>query len=640
MKKITGGPKLLLLGQDYLEDYSDEYFLKAELNQLYFEEEKEENQKIYDFLLDSSYKLKDNVSTWNEFFIKFELLSGQLSISNKLQLIGSVLWNGVVTTSTDGLLDNIFSDGNRNIVNVIDANQRVSNFSSSENLHITKLFGDMQHDDLRIPKNKIEESKFYHEAINILTKFYTPELLTQFGTLFIESYNPLTDWLNDEKIFPVLSKFGEKQILFFSFKDEFLKSEYIKELIDQGIILPYRESLSSYLETIKLNDSEVSDELFSSGYDEGISTIKISKKRVKIPKNIKSNQFKILDDYLNLKSIFEEEYVEDLYREFHYSSGKNPNWDHFKMKFNIEREFEEDVVDILLKSKKLEFDKKDIVLVKGQNSSGKSISFANIAFKLKSVYDEVVLYIPQILGSIDDFVAIDNFCEWAEQNNSKLVYIFCDCSFDESSIDKYLLLNNYLLERGRNIQIVGTIYNLNDDFLSSWIPNKTFECSISLTDVEKENLIENIKKYSVLERSIVDSIEDKNLLVSIYRLLPETRKNIRLGTVREGEYSKRRLKEGINQEVFSNNPFYLFFKNEDKEVITKSLENIDVSKLFELICFVGQYDLSIPIDLLFRTSNHKFTGEVFKILEQIDFFRINTLEDGGMSIVIRNHTIA
>lgn len=636
MIKPSGGPKLLFLGQKYLEDYSDEYFLKNELNRLFFDEKENRKESLYDFLLKSSLMLKDDEFSWNEFFIKFEELSSQLSISNKLQLLGSVLWNGVVTTSTDGLLDSIFSNGVRNIVNVISDVQRVSNFGSSENLHITKLFGDMQHEDLRIPKNKIEESKFKYEAISILTKFYTPELLTQFGTLFIESYNPITDWINDEMIFPILNKFGQGQVLFFSFEDDFLKSEYIQELVNLGIIIPHKESLSNYLEKVNQNDSDVRDALFFNSYDEGISTIKISKKRVKIPKNIKSSKFKILDDYLNLNPMVEEDkHIDELYKEFHYSSGKNPNWDHFKLNFNIEREFEKEVINTLLKNKKLEFDKKDIVLVKGQNSSGKSISFANIAYRLKTDYDEVVLYIPQISGSLEDFVAIDNFCEWAEQNDSKLVYIFCDCSFDESTIDKYLLLNNYLLERGRNIQIVGTIYNLNDDFLLSWVPNKTFECPILLSNSEKIELIKKINKYSELDNTLED-IEDKNLLVSIYRLLPETRKNIRLGTIREGEYSKNRLTDGIIQESYSNNPFYLFFKSENEEVIANSLKNVDVSRLFELICFVGQYNLNIPIDLLFRTSNHNFTGEIFEILEEIDFFRINALEDGGMSIVIRN----
>ena len=80
--------------------------------------------------------------------------------------------------------------------------------------------------------------------------------------MLIDGYDYGKDWLNDEVLFAVCKKLKKDQVFFFGFKEKYFQSEFIKKLVDDGIVVPIKESLITILEEAQskgLIESSVGD---------------------------------------------------------------------------------------------------------------------------------------------------------------------------------------------------------------------------------------------------------------------------------------------------------------------------------------------------------------------------------------------
>lgn len=619
-EKLKNAQKFLFLGQNYLalETGTDPFLLDI----LKKYKSNDENQSSYFSMFSSSlFDNKDGAIGW------MNNRCERLSIPDWLKTLSQVAWNGVYTTAIDTLWYREFRTDWRTVTPIYDKKYNPPDIRSKTNLHGTFLFGSIGGDEQHLPPfTRRDWLKKKLESSTILAKLR--EVITPLGFLFIEGYSVFNDWLPFENLVPVIDSLNPGQVHFFSTRTEYYKNDDFKQLIDNGKITPYEESLSAFLihaaeqGIIKLNEK---------AEDFGEHTIKIQDKILTIPIetwNQVSKSALILEDKLFEKFADTPDTRYSNFLTFLHNSGTMPVWHGYSHGFAFQRYYEIRLWNAL----KTAIDKiekiNEPIILHGQSGTGKTIAMGRLAFEARKELNIPVLFIER-KSARPSLLDLEEFCKWAEDNGASETLILWD---GMEPADQYYQLLRYLLGRGRKIIVCGSSYKIEKSEINQ---RKNYILAPNtIDDKEKAQLsafLKTIDPNIDLDRLLSKSKQDVTFFVALYRLLPPTRNQLResLNTevLKAEETIIRNTSDGslVPSTTLGMALYKAGFRPENTSFdgIVQTIDSEEISlvkKLIGLVMVPGRFGLKIPLELLMRALKTDWISSITEHLQN-DIFR-------------------
>lgn len=626
VEKLNNGRPYLFLGQYFWGQLVTEKIWMATKEQ--FKVEGEATPDIY-LKLEREQNL-ESVLTW------IQNQADHITLPPIGKILADICWNGIFTTAVEDLCERMFRLELRDVQPVYQFDNLPENYKSNKILHISYLFGCLTQTEFgkRPPLSKLEKIR-YERNMTRWANQIDSVFLSPFGLLVVDGYNPEMDWLDDRTFYGICSNLKKQQVYLFSADEKLQQNQYIADLIADEIVIPFKESLIDFL---ILHEEEIVNGGNSRSFSEWDNLITIEKNRVVLPSKLYqkvSREAEILDDYT---FVFDGEPDLEKFRDFLYRSSFQPVWYAYQYGMHIPRNYELELLNTVKSDLEKETLSAKPIILHGQTGTGKSVSLASVAYKIKKEGINPILYIDSRSENVD-FHILEEFCSWCEEISNIKVVIFWDGSTHGDGIRQYLELAEYLAGKGRKAVIVGTSYHL-DSKIQLMYKASYIAAPIMLEDSEQDNFKAIYEKY--LGRKLEDSWTDKfdnNFLVHLYRLLPATNSGIRRGVVREVDAETVRFSEIFAEEEAVTPMRQLLekcgFVVTSKEELTQ--ENIDIVKeIIQSVSVVGQFGLSLPFDIIYRMMGENINYHMGQLLESIDFFVVEQDFDGRLTIFSRN----
>jgi hypothetical protein len=558
-----------------------------------------------------------------------------------LEKIAQFGWNGVYTSTVDGMLNRAFRSSWRNVQPLYSSALQPSDPRNRSKLHISYLYGSVDRDDPKhaAPLSFLDLKRREPDATALLNRI--PEQLTPAGTLVIEAYNPESDWLNPEKLYPVLMALEPGQAYLFSAKNIVESDVYLQDAISAGKLVVFTESLASLIA------QGMEKGIIPTGDQQGLGPnghrLTLGNRSVIIPEQFWSQISRygvILDDTTAERdSTLSPAKRYTAFRSFLAESGVHPVWSAHVQGLPFERDFEREV---FLKAKrhlsKATFES-DPIIVHGQTGSGKTIALANVALRLHFMRQFPAIFIAR-RNQRFNHAELDAFCKWAEDNGFPATLIVWDGMYE---VDQYYILHKYLVGRGRKVVIIGSTYKLSED---SEARSNAIEASAVLSSCASPSLFDDseivrFKNYlSSFEPTLGDSLDgvikqgDASFLVALYRLLPDTRGQVRAGLHLETGAASVMLRENANAIKPEAQPLSILqialerVKLYKPQPVLPTEEKLVAGEwvsaeqeLIGLIMVPGRFGLQVPIEILLRAVSHSALADFSKVIAGIDLFR-------------------
>ncbi|HCB0376818.1 MULTISPECIES: hypothetical protein [Klebsiella pneumoniae complex] len=549
----------------------------------------------------------------------------KLPTNNNLDPISKIKWNAIYTSSIDDLILTRLRDKNRVTIPICKSNRAISYSRDELNVfYLSGLYSRIEPNE-RVPQDRKEYVKRKHEAQLILNNLV--DSMSPMDTLIIYGWNPENDIINGENLYQVLSRLSINQAFMFS-GDIKVDDEYIKFLIDDKILSHSSLKLPDFIEgNISVNSDDFERQF------ELNSFVKLSDRAVEIPTRIRRliNHYGIVieDEFFN--KITQD--VDELFKDFLFESSRIPVWLAYPNNLDFEREYYKVLhskVNSEIKSKKV---CESPIILHGSTGTGKSISLARLCYDLYKDAKYLLVYINSYSDTLD-FKVIDEVCEWAESNSFISTVI---CWDGMNSIDTYQSLSSYLSSRGRKQIVIGSSYKIND--------SKKIKNSIEAKEQfsEKENI--SFKKY-LKDKSIVfeDTFSSYNsyFLVTLYRLLPETRFAITSGIVNEANHIKKIIINDLTLHESTDSiiaeAFRKAFANTSNKIKSQNTKkiNININDIVDVVMVFGKFGIETPFDLLMRVFPALKYSNIDSVFKVIDIIRWSENSYGEIYLSSRN----
>ncbi|OAA94539.1 hypothetical protein [Clostridium coskatii] len=655
IQRIKNGPRILFLGQKYLEiDNNENPMLKAIKQKFFNDDTSIENYNLFLRLSEVNNMELDLTLGW------IQKRCERISAPEWLNAISNIYWNSIYTSSVDNVISKCFRNSWRTFKPIINNRIYPNDLRSITNLHGTFLFGNVSRitKSERPPLDEFELLEARDQAKELLKRL--PSLITPFGVLIIEGYDFNNDWIKIEDLYPLINSLNRNQVHLFNCDINNISSNiFANKLIETDKLVIHKEGFSDFLLEAERKGIFNYDTLIA--YDEQLELkrVTINKKRVNIPKNLYNDIIYsaiVLDDSINLPIDDLPHFkIIDEFKNFLLESSVRPIWDGYKRKFNICRTFEHILYNLIKDQLKQTFES-DLIILYGQAGSGKTVSLGKVAYKLKCEEIAPILFIEK-KNQKPDFEIIDRYCKWVEDSGAEKTIIFWDDSVNADQISQYNDLKHYLVTRGRKVVIIGSSYRVQDTN-----QNKDIKYTES-----KVNLDENeIKSFKAVLNRVYEEVpnnidletfsKDSNFLVLLYRLLPDTKTPLRKGINDETQENEKVLTNlmkmdgneqhcNILAELLIAKLKEINFNFTDNAMVKDKYDyeesiDIQIQRITELIVVPGQFGLSVPIELILRIINKGFNEKIVKLFEKLDVFRITQRRNGNLEISPRHQVEA
>jgi hypothetical protein len=323
-------------------------------------------------------------------------------------------------------------------------------------LHYTFLFGSVSRtaNDERPPLTPFQHAGRKLVASAILRRL--PEIVTPVGTLAVEGYSPVRDWLSPDQIAPILGTLGSGQVHVFSAGEELARDGWFAELARRDILVLHSASLAQVL------NQGADGGLIRLGPPQGTfeRAIEIETGVINVPKEIWvriTRSAGVLDDtaLMDPPPLSDEARYRE-FRTFLSSAEGLPRWEHYSRGLAFRRETEQELYDLAIRGLESQRLQEQPVVLHGQTGSGKTVALAALAHRVRGDRRFPVLFIER---RADEPVVSDIalFCEWAETEGAAATLVVWDGMRD---VSKYRELTRYLTSRGRKVVVVGSSYSL------------------------------------------------------------------------------------------------------------------------------------------------------------------------------------
>lgn len=564
-----------------------------------------------------------------------------------LETVAEYAWSGVYTSTFDGLLNRVFRSDWREVQPITSPDLQPLDPRNRTNLHITYLYGSIERSERShaSPLDQFDVTLRDPLVSTLLQRL--PESVTPFGTLVIDAYDPQTDWLQPQKLIPILMALEQGQAYLFSTSVDSITNIFLKRAISEGKLQVFEQSLAAVL----LQGMEFG--IIPLGKKVHISSkarvIELSNDEVIVDEQLWNQVSRfgtILDS--NLPGPRKAHSPEKRYSEFRTflaESGVRPIWNAFAQGLPFERDCEYELLHEVNTRLQGKVFNSDPVILHGQAGSGKTITLASIALKVHEEKKYPVVFIARRSQRFN-YADLDSFCQWAEENGFSATFVVWD---GMQELEQYNVLHKYLLGRGRKFVLLASSYKVDED---ESLGNKLV-LSPSLLSVSE---IPRFKAHlSSFEPTLGASLDvflkdgDASFLVALYRLLPESRSQVRKGLNLEAGAAAvliRNKSELIKPETASTTILGIALEKAGMLADRKFLPDEQTmvagewlyaeQELIGLILVPGQFGLQVPIEVLLRSISRSAVTNFHTIIEGIDLFRWSEDSMDNISLGVRH----
>lgn len=585
-----------------------------------------------------SENLNEEINNYNDIFQRGDAINAEnnfrrikhnidsIPTNNALDIISLIKWNAVYTSSVDDLILNRLKTLSRVTRPICSADKPYS-YSRSE-LCVFYLFGLYSRSDEseKIPSSRVEYLRRKNESLLMFNNLV--DSLSPLDTLIISGWRPDSDPVSSENMYQVISKLSQNQTYIFG-QDDVFHDDLINTLINENKITNAGKSLPDF---ISLNEKNILD--LSEYSDELDSFIRVKDRPLEIPIRLRrslNNYGEIVEDKF-FYGIDENHNKNELLRDFLYESSRTPVWNAYPLKLDFEREHFSDLLKLVLDELKKNKVSESPIILHGATGTGKSISIARLCYTLYDLNKYVIIHINNQVDTLD-YKIIDDVCEWAESMDGLITVI---CWDGMSSIDTYQNLSSFLSSRGRKQLVIGTTYK--DDSPKS---KRYVNAPEQFTHRENTAFLKYLHKNNIPLGT--ESISFNSVfLVTLYRLLPETRFSITSGVVNEANHIKQVLSnkltridscENVIAEAFrkvlgKDNSFLSTYSNLDNKV--------NISDVIDIVMIFGKSGIETPLDLIIRVHPALRLTNLGEAFKSVDIIRWSESKFGDINLSPRN----
>lgn len=584
---------------------------------------------------------------------------------NRFSLLKSMGWCGIVTSLMNQLPG--FSDF-RPVLNRVDIK---NDYFSRKNPCITYLFGKAGSDKTNIPMTFEDKMSVQANKNEFWNKITTR--LKMSGILVIDGWNPFYDWLTVDDLNPLIS-FPENSVYIFNVSDEIKNLRQIKKLVSRNIVVLFENSLFNTLCQAGYNsldfgtnndfteDDDSIDITIDSVFDKAEYTVQHLSYQII---NQLDDSISVLDNTIldNPDYIDKEEY----FLRFLSTENDMPLWGGYASGFYFTRDKDDELLEkVEMQVKNTDPARSRVVLLEGNNSSGKSAALGFLAYRIRRMKKYPVIYITSSMKEKEQYDDLERLIKNhinAKMGARKTVIIWDKNSYGKDDIYENMRKN---LEEC-NVVIVGSRYIVNDKSeetkgkfqivtLDDYLHEDTEMISLrktlqSISAKYADNFDMIVNKISKVSKEIrestnlyqFDSVSDKgNWFLLIFNRLFEELHDIQKRSVgSESSLAQKSFIKYLNEYSGETYTQETFLKMYEMLGISKpdntNYYKDSVSKIFNMIAVAGKYGLELPAMIVFRTYE-SLVGNWQNFIQNVErssVIRMDLHEDGVMMIHFR-----
>ncbi len=567
----------------------------------------------------------------------------RFSASESTKIISDFVWSSLYTSAIDVVWYPTFRKEWRELQPIFDESYKPSDPRNRFKLHCTFLFGcvNRSDDEQRPPLTSFEWRKRKQVAVALARRI--PEIITPKGTLVIEGYSE-HDWFSPEELFPIIDLLGPQQTHIFRASNELINHPDARQLVGAGKLIFHSTGLA---EAMLRGQESGFLKLGLPPEEERLGRrVSIGDKVATVPHDIWVQSVRsaiVLDDTVLVEGpALSDEARYREFRNFLANADGRPQWAAFARGFAFVRKYEKalrkQVEDQLAQNRLAD---KPIIL-HGQTGTGKTVALGHLAFATRRNLKNPVLFIERRLQRPLP-ADIDRFCKWAEDTGAPASLVIWDGMVNQ---EDYADCLNYLTSRGRKVVLVGSCYGISEKYTheTRFVKAPAELLSEEITELRRFLLSLDPGIEAILERV---SQADESFLVTLYRLLPETRSRIRTGVSGEASHAEQHVTEKSQQppEKVSartaleqalliagliSTEALTTTRTVDGEVVT------EMQDFTNLVMVPGQFGLTVPLELLIRAWGKRTSWRLPSLFEGTDFFQWFEDAVGNVEVGSRN----
>jgi hypothetical protein len=473
-----------------------------------------------------------------------------------------------------------------------------------------------------------------------------PELVTPLGHLYIDGYR-LDDWVEPRDLAGSLPPMARGQVHLFSADEALRATAEFRPLVSAGVIVFHEESLLDVIswgrERGLLEEARKYADV-PSAFRVSIAGGKICRFELDVWNRLRRSLLILDDDVMRSPEPLspERRYME--FREFLRGTSSSPRWSDCARGFAFLREAEravENEVRTQLASQEL---RAKCVVLYGQSGTGKTVAMIHMAYRFKQIGTPVGYISRRFVQP--DFSDVDLFCEALENLGATRTLIVWDGMLEAA---RYNELADYLASRGRRAVIVGSSYRQSGEPTPAMRGISWVEMPPSFSRNEAETFCRFLKTVDQLfdeSPEDVHRMANGRFLVALFRLLPETRSQIRAGLLREYQAAEERIEKVEGKTEGAGSPPAGSFGDLLRVAIAarypELLKRVQISSpegllpesehLTGLILVPGRFGLNTPIELVTRSAGHYGYEPILRVLRDVDVFLWDEDKLGNITI--------
>ncbi|MEV8168862.1 hypothetical protein AB0O70_13125 [Microbacterium paraoxydans] len=557
-------------------------------------------------------------------------------------------WSGVYTSSLDrGVADAFVEVGRAS--SSFGAMVRAPSRSQTD-LEVRYLFGGTHlPEGEQPPQTTLETARARQRSNRELDRLVT-ETVTPRGAVLIEGWRP-DQRIDPADLAPALTLLGPGQAHLFS-ADTWMGDPFVTELAQTGQVTLHRDSLEASLAALvkagAVRDGSVagpgSERVIALG--DGFVDIDIH------TWNQIRRSARPVDLELLVPPIFSSQAAR--YQEFRSFLGATdavPRWKAVGSGMNLRRDFEAHLMDAVqreLAGQALP----SPILLSGQTASGKSVALTALAMQLARTGEVAVLHQSRrtVRPSVED---LDMYAGWAAGHGAKATVLIWDGMVSAS---EYEGVTRQLHARGRRVLVVGSKYKTPGDPPEAFDASTVIEAPADLSTAELSRLIQTLAGVGYDITQPVRSLPT-NFLGFLYRVLPETERQLRAGLSGEMRSAERLMAQLANAKgADERSPASLTAMQvalRDAGLVLKELlpddgsetpldeqsfaERAPIQRVTTLVLVAGRHGIPVPIDLALRLLGREGYRSVREALASTDIVREIDDDGGEFYLSARSH---
>ena len=547
-------------------------------------------------------------------------------------------WNGIYTTVTSPTVAKAFVSESRTSTS-LGAMERTPTRSQSD-LEGRYLFGGTHlPESSQPPTSEVAEAAARQQSNQELTRLVT-ETVTPRGSVIIEGWKG-GGRLTSDSLSPILGLLGVGQAHLFSAGDT-ASDPFVSSIAKTGQLVLHSESLEEALSAIVEAGATTAASAGSRSHhiiplSDGFVEIDIHTWN-QIRRSARPVDLELLTPpLLNSRASRYHEF-----RNFLGATDGVPRWRAIAAQMNLRRDFEAELME-RVHSELRDRDLPSPIVLSGQTATGKSVALAAMAMELTRTGNVAVLHQSRrtVCPAVDD---IDMYAAWADEHGAEATVLVWDGMLDPA---EYMALSNQLHARGRKVLIVGSTYKTPTDSPSF------IQAPIKLSRREIAQLVTLLAGFDI---NVSPQALDSNFLALLYRLLPDTERQLRSGLSKELRAAERTMaKFARERDTTSDSTQFLsaiqfalqsagFELGELLPASSKGkslkeqrfTERAPIQRVTTLVLVAGQHGIPVPIDLALRILGREGFQGIREALASSDIIREIDDDNGEFFLGVRS----